>query len=162
MKKILFIVCALGAATIAQAQDISPNAIGLRLGGGDGFGTEISYQRALGGNNRLEIDLGLEGNKNYNGFRATGIYQWVWSIENNFNWYVGVGGGVGSVSYDDDFNGRGRDYTETFVFASGQIGIEYNLNIPLQISLDARPSLLLGDERSGLGTDVAFSIRYRF
>jgi hypothetical protein len=30
----------------------------LRLGDSGGFGTEITYQRALGSNNRLELDLG--------------------------------------------------------------------------------------------------------
>jgi hypothetical protein len=40
-----------------------------------------------------------------------------------FNWYAGVGGGVGSYSYDN-----GSSYNDTFVFA-GDIGIEYNFDI---------------------------------
>ena len=35
----------LGLAFSAQAQDISKNALGLRLGDNDGFGGELSYQR---------------------------------------------------------------------------------------------------------------------
>mgnify|MGYP001586981538 FL=1 len=55
-----------------NAQDIADNAIGLRLGDSDGFGTEVSYQRALGENNRLEVDLGWRSGKNYDGFKLAG------------------------------------------------------------------------------------------
>jgi hypothetical protein len=41
------------------SQDLSENAIGLRLGSNDGFGYELSYQRALGDKNRLEANLGF-------------------------------------------------------------------------------------------------------
>ncbi|MBU7571084.1 MAG: hypothetical protein KAF41_10605, partial [Flavobacterium sp.] len=47
-----------GMAFSMQAQEISKNALGLRLGDNDGFGGEISYQRGLSSNNRLEVDLG--------------------------------------------------------------------------------------------------------
>ncbi len=43
----------------AQSQEIAKNALGIRLGDNDGFGGEISYQRGLSKNNRLEFDLGL-------------------------------------------------------------------------------------------------------
>ncbi|MBM6499289.1 hypothetical protein H9X54_008245 [Flavobacterium macrobrachii] len=53
MKKIvLSALMLLGLAFSAQAQDISKNALGLRLGDNDGFGGEVSYQRGLGDNNR--------------------------------------------------------------------------------------------------------------
>jgi hypothetical protein len=42
----------MGLAFSAQAQD--RNALGLRLGDNDGFGGEISYQRTLASDNRLE------------------------------------------------------------------------------------------------------------
>ena len=60
MKKvILSAMMLIGLAFTAQAQDISKNALGLRLGDNDGFGGEISYQRGLSKNNRLELDLGF-------------------------------------------------------------------------------------------------------
>jgi hypothetical protein len=31
------------------------------------------------------------------------LYQWVWNIDGGFNWYAGVGGGVGNYSHN--FNG---------------------------------------------------------
>ena len=155
---IITTVALLGFATFALAQDISPNAIGLRLGDSDGFGAEVSYQRALGDNNRLEADLGWRSGNNYDGFKLTGIYQWVWLLDGNFNWYAGVGGGLGSYSVDTP----GNDYTDTFAFAAGDIGVEYNFDIPLQLSLDFRPELGFGDFRDDLGFDVALGVRYRF
>lgn len=145
-----------------NAQKISKNAIGLRIGDSDGFGTEISYQRGLGENNRLELDLGWRDGKNYDGFKLAGIYQWVWNIDAGFNWYAGVGGGLGSYDFND--NNR-NDSNDTFVFAAGDIGIEYNFDFPLLISLDFRPELGFGDEsynNNDLDFDIAFGIRYQF
>jgi len=147
-------------AFTSYAQEISKNALGLRLGGGNGFGTEISYQRALSNNNRLEIDLGWKNNRDYDGFKLAGVYQWVWVLEGNFNWYVGAGGGLGNVSYDLPNN---RNDSETFIFAAGQIGIEYNFDeIPLQLSIDTRPELGFGDWYNDFDLDLALGVRYQF
>ncbi|UAM98457.1 hypothetical protein K8354_01105 [Polaribacter litorisediminis] len=160
MKKVVFLFSLVIGAFTVNAQDISKNAIGLRLGDNDGFGGEISYQRALGNNNRLEIDLGLRDNKHYDGFKATAIYQWVWNIEGGFNWYAGVGGGLGNYSgkHNDDDN-----YSETFIFAAGDIGIEYNFpEVPILLSLDLRPEFGFGNNFNDYASDIAFSIRYQF
>ncbi|MCB0383436.1 MAG: hypothetical protein KDD05_09105 [Psychroserpens sp.] len=161
MKRILLVAFAfLGITTITSAQQISDNAIGIRLGDSDGFGAEISYQRALGGNNRLELDLGLRSGNNYDGFKLAGLYQWVWQLDGNFNWYAGAGGGIGSYSFDNV--PRGIDDSETFLFLAGDIGIEYNFDIPLQVSIDARPEFGFGDYRDDLDFDIALGVRYRF
>ncbi|QCE43083.1 hypothetical protein [Psychroserpens sp. NJDZ02] len=144
-KQLLFAFAIFGFATFTYAQDISDNAIGLRLGDSDGFGAEVSYQRALGDNNRLEVDLGWRND----GFKLAGLYQWVWVLDGDFNWYAGAGGGIAS-------------YNETFIFAAGDIGIEYNFDIPLQLSLDFRPELGFGDYGDDLGFDIGLGIRYRF
>jgi len=50
MKKIIISLAFFASVIFSvNAQDISRNAIGLRLGDSDGFGGEISYQHALGG-----------------------------------------------------------------------------------------------------------------
>lgn len=158
MKKILFAITLFIGALSINAQSISENAIGLRLGDNDGFGGEISYQKALGDNNRLEIDLGIRNNNNFDGFKATGLYQWVWQLDGNFNWYAGVGAGLANYS------GKGNnDFSETFVFAAGDIGIEYNFpNTPILLSLDYRPEFGFGDRFNELGNDIALGIRYQF
>jgi hypothetical protein len=147
--------------TFMSAQEIANNAIGLRIGDGDGFGTEISYQRALGDNNRLEVDLGIRSGDNYDGFRVTGLYQWVWNIDGNFNWYAGAGGGLANYSYDADIPGF-EDDGETFVYAAGQVGIEYSFDFPLMLSLDTRPTIGFGDLNDDFDFDIALGIRYQF
>jgi len=159
MKKlILSAVAVLGLAFSANAQEISKNALGLRLGDNDGFGAEISYQRGLGDNNRLELDLGIRNNDNYDSFKLVGLYQWVWNIEGGFNWYAGVGGGVGT------FNVPKADVDGTYFLAAGNLGIEYNFDFPLLLSLDIRPELYFGDEfrDDKFGPDLALGIRYQF
>ena len=153
-------------AFTTQAQEISKNALGLRLGNSGGFGTELSYQRALSKNNRLELDLGWRSRNNYNNngyddnaIKLAALYQWVWNVDGGFNWYAGVGGGLGSYSYD--FNGD--SYSDTFAFAAGDIGIEYNFDIPLLISLDFRPEFGgNGYYKNNYGSDIALSVRYQF
>jgi len=163
MKNFLFTAIMLvGLAFSTQAQNISKNAIGLRLGDNDGFGGEISYQRALSSNNRLELDLGWRNSNYVDAFKLIGLYQWVWNIEGGFNWYAGVGGGVGSWSYDRFDNKQ----SGSFIALAGDIGIEYNFDFPLQLSLDFRPELYFGgdysDFRDGFGPDIALGIRYKF
>ncbi|WP_426430301.1 hypothetical protein ACPX19_12290 [Winogradskyella sp. HB-48] len=158
MKKLILLFAVFATFTFAaSAQEIADNAIGLRLGDSDGFGAEISYQRALGDNNRLEADLGWRSGNGFDGFKLTGLYQWVWELDGNFNWYAGAGGGVGSYSFD---NNAFDD--ETFFFVAGDIGIEYNFDIPLLLSLDFRPELGFGDFRDDLDFDIALGIRYQF
>ncbi|MCF6131968.1 hypothetical protein [Flavobacterium wongokense] len=169
MKKIILSAFMLiGLAFSAQAQTISKNALGLRLGDNDGFGGEISYQRQIASkDNRLEFDLGWRNSKNIDAIKLVGLYQWVWNIDGGFNWYAGVGAGIGSWSYD----GPGDPDPDggTFLLAAGDIGIEYDFEeAPIQLSLDFRPELYFGDNRSdfddydSFGPDIALGIRYRF
>lgn len=163
-KVILSAFMLLGLAFSAQAQDISKNALGLRLGDNDGFGGEISYQRGLSKNNRLELDLGWRDSNKVDAFKLTGIYQWVWNIDGGFNWYAGVGGGLVSWSFDAP-PGYDGDDSGTALFAAGDIGIEYNFDIPLQLSLDFRPELYFNSDDwrdDNFGPDIALGIRYRF
>ncbi len=160
MKK-LFVsaVCLLGFGFGAHAQDISKNALGLRLGDNDGFGGEITYQRGLSKKNRLELDLGWRNNKNYDAYKLVGIYQWVWNIDKGFNWYAGFGPGIGNQSV----NYFGVKDSSTYVLAAGDLGIEYNFDVPIQLSLDIRPEFYFADGLTdNSGTDIALGIKYRF
>jgi hypothetical protein len=159
MKKIVLTTVAIfSCLAFVNAQEIADNAIGLRIGGSDGFGTEITYQRALGGNNRLEVDLGWRSASDSDGFKLTGLYQWVWQLEGDFNWYAGAGGGLGTYSADTPSD----DFDETFAFVAGNVGIEYSFDFPLLLSLDFRPELGFGDFNDDLNFDIALGIRYQF
>lgn len=152
MRKILFtlalVASLLGSGLNAQ---VKGNALGLRLAN-EAHGGEISFQAALGRANRLELDLGFNNRyESYHGYELTGVYQWVWGLNQigtGLNWYLGLGGTVGT--YNPDF-GLG---------IVGQIGLEYNFNIPLQISLDWRPTIFNSYYTYYGGNGL--SIRYRF
>lgn len=164
MKKLFIAVLFIaGLGFQGQAQEIADNALGLRFGGNNGFGAEVSYQRALGSNNRLEVDLGWRNDNNFDAFKLTGIYQWVWNIDGGFNWYAGLGAGLGSVSFDDNRAPFNSYDDEFFVFGAGNIGIEYNFDIPLLISLDFRPEIgTAGNYNNDLDLDIALALRYQF
>jgi len=156
MKKIAVLIIALiGFAVTLEAQSISKNAIGLRLGDNDGLGTEVNYQRALGDKNRLEFGLGWRSSNDVTAIKVTGLYQWVFNLDGNFNWYTGLAGGIGQVSSEDLDN-------KTIIFAAGDIGIEYDFDMPLLISIDFRPELGFGKYQNDVDFDIALSLRYQF
>jgi hypothetical protein len=159
-KLFLLSMTLIGFAFTSQAQDIADNAIGLRLGDSDGFGAEISYQKRIGDTNRLEFGLGWRDGNNYSALRAVGLYQWVMPLDGNFNWYTGAGGGFASYSLDNV--APGADDSSTSLLVAGNIGIEYDFDIPLLISLDFRPELGFGDINDDLDFDIALGLRYQF
>jgi hypothetical protein len=161
MKNICLIAMALLCFTLtANAQDIANNAIGLRLGDSDGFGAEISYQKGIGDSSRLEFGLGWRNGRDYSAIRAIGLYQWVKILDGNFNWYTGIGGGISSFSLDNV--APGVDDSSTALLVAGDIGIEYNFDIPLLISLDFRPEIGFGSINNDLDFDIALGLRYQF
>lgn len=129
MKKILTVVAlcfALAATAVAQEK-----GIGLRFNGGYDNGAEVSYQQNMGDANRLEADLGFGA---YGGFALTGIYHWVFKLEDvteGLAWYVGPGAGLRINS-----NGFGAGIV-------GQIGIEYTLT-PVPASFLVTPATTTG------------------
>lgn len=152
----------LSYSILGNAQNLSKNAIGLRFGSNDGFGAEISYQRAIKKDKRLEFDLGWRTSKDIGAIKLTGLHQWVWDIDNGFNWYAGVGGGFGTWRYEK--KGYVND-SGTILFIAGDLGIEYNFDIPLQVSLDLRPELYFNSNNyrnDNFGPDIALGVRYKF
>lgn len=143
----MMLAVGLMTVTAMNAQD---RALGFRFGGGIDLGGEISYQQYLSDQNRLEADLGFFSNS---GIAVTGIYQWVWALDelgDGFAWYAGVGAGL---RLHEDGMGAG---------INGQLGIEYSLpSAPLQFSLDTRPGWYFGSSNPG-DFGLALSIRYLF
>ena len=146
------------------AQDLSDHSIGLRLSDSDGFGAEISYQKSIGRYNRAEFNLGWRDSRDFDAFKLSGVYQWVHQIEGGFNWYYGAGGGVGSVDFES-VPDEVEDNDGVFVFVAGNLGVEYDFDIPLLLSLDVRPEIgILGYDGfdNGFLFDIALGIRYQF
>lgn len=172
MKKLnLFFITCLTSIVFVNAQEISKNAIGLRLGDSKGFGAEISYQRAISENNRLEFDFGWRDGKNYDGIKLIGLYQWVWNIDGGFNWYAGPGVGFAAFKHEYERYVPGQNYyyyeekRDAFAILTGTVGIEYSFDFPLLLSLDFRPELGFGDDiydNDDLDIDVGLGVRYQF
>ncbi len=146
-------------ANTSNAQYLE-KSLGLRFGGGIGYGAAISYQTPLA-ENRLEFDLGWGGNSNWNHWGLTGVYQWLFPIESGFQWYVGAGAIVGGwnekVKYLDHSDGG------MYLGAALNGGIEYFFSeIPIQLALDLRPELGLINNYSNGGLNIGLAVRYRF
>ena len=105
--------------------------------------------------------MGFRDNKNYDAWKLSGIYQWVWTIDGNFNWYAGVGAGLGSIVISND---KFDADDGLFVNANGNVGIDSNFDIPLLISIDFRPELGLVNDfgDNDLDLDIALGLRYQF
>ena len=163
MKKSILLLGLALFSQVLMAQNVSDHLLGLRLGDADGFGTELSYQAALGSANRAELDLGWRNGTNWDGFKLTGLYQWVQHLDGNFNWFYGVGGGLGSARFTNvtaTENDGG-----VFVYGAGVLGLEYKFEIPLLISLDLRPEIGLVGYNGPLNNpefDLGLGIRYEF
>ena len=157
MKKIILIAAmVLGFATAAIAQ---PRAFGLR-------GGELSYQHSFG-QNFLEVDggvgfgLGTSGSLNVG---ATGIYNFMiaqpqWTEKGQWGFYAGPAVKLGYV------------WIGGYVAVGAQVGLEYEFEFPLQLSIDIRPVVGLSVEGQSigiygadaiLGSIPCLSVRYCF
>ena len=185
MKRILTTIVILvmtAAAVMAQTR-----ALGIRTG----YNFEVSYQYgAKSGLGMVEVDAGIspflytkgayldeDGNLfpqtyRYGRAQLVAFYDWLMNINPNLNWYVGLGLGV-SWGYGEFFNGPHYDkrgnlttYRRLGLPVGGQIGIEYNLPIPMNLSLDWRPMFnifaLRQDDLVPNLLNIAVGVRYRF
>lgn len=171
-----------------------PRSAGLRIGA---TGLDGTYQHSIKPNQFIEGNIGLDFGYNANGkagFKATAIYNFVfarpaWTEKGSWALYAGPGISIGGVN-DMAVHKIGKErigYTDGgFLLAlATQVGIEYNFDFPLQISLDIRPYFgihvndgkyynIIDKETQKYGTTVGFydngmlgfaptlSIRYRF
>ena len=142
------------AAVLVLGFTVAANAQPRAIGGTLGYGVNFSYQNYVGGqSNMIDLVAGLWG---FNGIHAACAYDWIFPIQGGWNWYVGPGAGVGF------------DFVDKGYFAlnvGGQIGVEYQFNIPLNLSLDYRPMInVLGFSKGHWANfyGVALGIRYRF
>ena len=138
---------AIGMIASVNAQS---NALGLRFNLVNA-GVEASYQNVLTNANRIEVNLGLDLDR---AFQASALYQWVWDLpqlEAGFKWYAGVGGSL--ILFGGGFA----------IGMLGNVGIEYNFDFPLQLSLDMRPGFYLFNGGSDFAHGgVALGVRYKF
>ena len=111
----------------------------------------------------VQLDFGLPG---FYGLEAAATYDWIfpinsWQEQGSWNWYAGVGAGLGMYGFND---------ITGFVGVAGRIGVEYNFWFPMNISLDWRPLIGPYFNHNGAGFNslgifqggIALSVRYLF
>jgi len=157
MKKVTILLLLL--IFISLGKSYGQNAIGLRLGFS---GFEASFQTSKIVPNRLEADFGGGWTYNWFNWNFTGIYQFVFPIENNFYWYVGPGLGIGSWEYRGKILELKQDDGVSLFFVANA-GAEYNFKeIPFQVSFDLRLKPYLIYKGSARYVDLGVAVRYSF
>lgn len=144
-----------------SGQGMSKNAIGMKFTTSRIAGGEITYQRALSSENRLELNLGFANSRHFSAVKITGLYEWVFPIQHGFHWYVGAGGSLGSWSYK---NGSYKD-DGAIVALSGIGGIEYHLKpAPFQFFLDLKPNIYITEyhDYNNINLELGIGARYKF
>ena len=147
MKKIILVAAlVLGFAVAASAQ---PRAIGLR----GGWGAELSYQHGFGAD-FLQADLGLN---TFDSVHGSVVYNFMiaqpaWTSRGEWGFYAGPGASVGLGLGEANYLTLG---------AAGMVGLEYTFWFPLQLSLDFRQHVGIGN---GLWcpSSVGLGVRYKF
>ena len=154
MKKIILVAAlVLGFAVAASAQ---PRAIGLR----GGWGVEASYQHSFGAD-FLQADLGLN---TFDSVHGSVVYNFMiaqpsWTSRGEWGFYAGPAVKMGYL------------WVGGYLAVGAQVGLEYNFDFPLQVSLDIRPAVGVAMEGGScsiygaeaiLGSIPCLSLRYRF
>lgn len=162
MKKKIFLIVSMAVLAICTAA-AQPRAIGGRLG----YGLDVSYQHNVG-RNKVTLDVGLPW---FSGLEAVATHDWVipvhsWSGRGAWNWYPGVGLGIGGDFYGHRYNNTIHSF---FVGVAGRFGFEYQFWFPMTIAVDWRPVFGIetdfhGDTWFGRGglTHLGLSLYYNF
>ena len=131
------------------------NAQSRTIGGRFGYGLEVAYQHTVGDKNMISAEAGFGFGNTLN---VAATYDWLfpitgWSEAGSWNWYAGVGAAASIHS------GIG-------VGVAGRLGIEYNFEFPLTLSVDYKPVVgpYIGGGKVGFYDDwsgAALAVRYR-
>lgn len=139
----------------AKAQDYQ-FAVGLRAGLASG----ITYKQMLSSNTAVEGILTIR----YGGINVTGLFQMQQRLPGTqrFNWYYGGGAHVG-IYQTQRFNiDRNVNDTRVILGADGILGIEYNFDFPLNVSLDWKPAINILGYGPIIYDGLGLSLRYYF
>lgn len=159
MRRLFFILIAIFASVfVANSQ---PRALGLRAG----MDCQLSYEHAVSLEDFVEADLGVEFIYGYAvGVNAAAAYNFMiaqpqWTQKGQWGFYAGPAVKAGYL------------WVGGYLAVGAQVGLEYNFDFPLQVSLDIRPALGVAMEGGGcsiygaeaiLGSIPCLSLRYRF
>ena len=132
-----------------------------------GIGVRGGFSNGLTIKHFISERAAIEGiiSSRWKGFNITGLYeihQQAFDVA-HLNWYYGAGGHIGFWKGRDVSWGDNRDDDYTVIGIDGILGIEYNFQeIPINISLDWKPTMNIIGYSGFWGDEGAFSVRYIF
>ena len=160
MKRIFLVIFI--TISIVLSANSQPKSLGLRLGND----CQLSYEHNVGaGADFFEFDLGMQFYYGYAvGLNAAAAYNFMiaepnWSEKGRWGFYAGPAAKLGYVCVGG------------YLAVGAQVGLEYEFDFPLQLSIDIRPVVGVALEGGGLsiyGADAilgalpCLSVRYRF
>lgn len=150
MKKVLIIVALFFTAGVFSANAQSVGEIGVRFGDVSGGNFAVDGIIGLGQFSRIHANMSFGGG-NYDGtdFGIDAIWDFIYRPLGGeaFNWYAGAGPFVG---FGDIFS----------LGAAGEIGLQYNFNFPMSLSLDWRPYFRLVEDTDFYAGGFGLNVRY--
>ena len=170
MKKILIFSFFLALFALfsnpAAAQLNNEQAIGLRFGSSQG----LNYRYTLAQDRAVEGLLSIQSNSTSKRFRLTGLYEHFYDLSDDFQWYWGYGGSIGSYtrkSYTRVNENGNTDFIPSSsalaLSVDGVAGIQYIIpETPLGLTLDIKPTFDFLQSSSIQILNFGFSIRYLF
>lgn len=164
MRKVFVLFVSLFLVVVGYSQN-HQMSIGLKGGnaaGGVIAGGGLNFKTFIGGSNALEFTLG--GGSNH--LRGSAMYEWQKSTgwADGLDWYLGVGGAVGTWNSTYVYpNGKLTYNQGLYLGAMGAIGLDWNLDpligLPIDLAFDMGP--YVGIINSGsFGWGGAFALRY--
>ena len=136
-----------------------------------GLGVRISPGMGLTAKHFVKINQAIEGilTMRSGGFNVTGLYEIHANAfqEPGLNWFYGAGIHAGAWKYNRGYpwHNRIKDHSGSYATfgLDGIIGLEYTFSdLPLNLSLDWKPSLNLAKYAAFWGDEVALSVRFAF
>ncbi|WDF67742.1 hypothetical protein PQ465_15705 [Sphingobacterium oryzagri] len=175
MKKANWLLLTCGITLLSfgkvSAQLDTQHAVGGRFGSATGF----SYRYTLAEDRAVQGIMSLQSNSTSRRFRLVGLYEFHKPIAENFSWFYGFGGSVGSFrqkdvvettqNTDGSVTTRRIDHkSELALSIDGIIGVEYAIpTTPLSVSVDVKPYFdFLQESSLRLIDPLGLTIRYKF
>ena len=158
MKKLLFVSIAYILLSYSNIQAQHYNwGVGGRFGDYSGLTVKHFLSNSTAGEGLFSFG--------YGGFLLTGLYELQKPIVGapNLDWYVGIGGHLGSVNgnanrWNGNYNGSYMAIGIDFIG-----GLEYSFReAPFSIALDWKPAINFGQDSHFWGNGLGLSLRYYF
>lgn len=162
MKKILLLCLTVGFIILSNkeacAQSTYKNAIGGRFGAANG----LTFKTFLNREAALDFILNFQSHKEYSDFRLTGLYELHKAFPDaaGLRYYYGAGATLGSRNYDARYD---KSDNRLLLGIDGVLGLDYKFDeLPLNVSFDWKPEIVLTDETRFDASGVGLSIRFTF